>query len=244
MADKQKRHLGDIAFLTHDDGSITRTIVCEVGLEGKYAFLEHSYGPPHSEFDKAAKAVTTLLKKKEQEAEAVLAKIREKIALVGSTEYKERVASAPFKIVSGSFGAALGLDTEMQNIPTPSSYFEPGQQVYCTVTPKTHNSVVPHYRPYPYFVLESRVREAQLMPRGNVHYRLDSYYSPRGVFDTLDVAKKQLVLMFLDETSGSLPLENIRLVSHREEKEANEASIKRIMEQVNREFGVTEPAKA
>lgn len=245
MTDKQKRRLGDVAFLAQNDGMVTRTIVSSVSVKDGYGLLEHSYGPAHFEFEDAVAAVTAMFKKKEQEAEAVLAKIRAQLALVGSAEYKQRVAVAPLKEVSGSIiGAAFGLDGEVEDIPVPSFYFEPGQQVYCVVTPKTHNTVSPHYRPYTYFVLESSVREARLTRGGKVHYRLDSYYSPRAVCADLDEAKKQLVLMFLDETSGTLPLENIRMVSHREEKEANEASTKRIMEQVNRQFGVTEPEKA
>jgi len=233
----QKRRLGDVAFLTHEDGSITRTIVNKVGQDGRFSLLEYSPRPPHFSFEEAVAESAANLQRKLEEIQAALEKVKEQVLLVTAPDYERQVMAAPFKRVTGNvIASAFGLDGEVQDISPPASYMEPGDRVYAVITPETHNMMRPHYRPYAYFVLESTVREAQLMWGGRVTYRLDSDFNPKDLYAEADEAIRSLVNVFCAETSGELLFANVNVVSQQEERDANQASSERIREQVNRQF--------
>jgi hypothetical protein len=228
--------LGEVAFIAHDDGSVSRTIIIGVALDGSADYLEYSYGPYHSQFKDAAAEATAKLKAKEKELEGALRAVREAVAAIAAPEYEQAVLKVPLRRRMGSPMWPM-LDGKVTDVPAPKAYFEPGTRVFGVVSPSTHNTMQPHYRPASYFVLESTVNEARLLPDGAVSYRLDSYYRINELlFSDLDEAKRALARVFAEETGGSLPSDRIRVVSQDEEKAANDLNTKRIAEQVKSQF--------
>lgn len=223
-----KYRLGHIVFLVRDDGLVARSVVNSVGLEGRFSILEHSYRPAHSMFADARGIALALLKKKEAKAEDVLKSIRAQIELVNSSDYEEAVMKEPYVKSSTTFIGDQKIDAEF---PAPATYLEPGTTVYAVITPKTHNMMHPHYRPHPYFVLESKVKDAVLAPNGKIFYHLQSYYAPQDIYPDVDSAKKKLVEVFSTQTGGTLFKQEVKLVTYQEEKSVEAESSRKISEQ-------------
>lgn len=206
------RKLGDIAFYAHES-SVTRTIVSRIGLDGKFDLLEHSHSPVCWDFPTALAITIAKLKTTEKELEEKLVNVRNQIDRVRAPEYMLEVAVSPF-IRRPQTSYLAGTKEEIMDMPVPSKYFEPGQRVYCAITPKTLNLVNSLYRPHAYFVLESTIKEVQLLARGVVDYRLDSDYKPcrNHIYPCLEDAKRGLLETFAAETGGTLQFEMVKLV--------------------------------
>jgi len=235
-----KPRLGESRFFARTDGSIAHTVINSVDSEGNVGLLESTSRKPHVTYQDAVRDARVLLKAEKKKLQGALKTLDKKLKAVNTAAYKKRVLAAPLKHVSGSMAAAaFGLDGEVQNVKAPASYIEPGTQVFCVITPKTHNMMSPHYRPYDYFVLESRLKEAHLQLNGAVSYRIDSHYAPRvGVYTDLDEAKRELVRVFGQETGGTLSIKKVRVVMQKEEKRVEKLQTDRIIKSVNAQLGI------
>ncbi|MDB5225371.1 MAG: hypothetical protein JWL87_323 [Candidatus Adlerbacteria bacterium] len=225
--------LGDTAFIVSDDGAVKRTIVSSVGKEGNIRLLDRAYGQVCTTFVEALAAATAKLKEKERKLQDELGPLQALIARLSSPEYEEEVMGGP--LLRTSTASFLADSPEVVELPAPESYMEPGQKVFCAIVPGTHNGMIPHYRPHPYFVLESEIAETILVERGRVAYRIDSHYHPSSgsIFIDPEEAKKKLVSVFETETGGTLPSENVRIVSREQEKQGSKSSFDRVAGQVS-----------
>lgn len=111
MSATQQRRLGEVAYHVHADGSISRTVVNSLGVDGAYGFLEHSHGLTFFDIEAAIAQAKDIFGKKEAELTRELTKIRAKLAVLDTGGYRKDLAEAPLHSVSGSMiGAAFRLD--------------------------------------------------------------------------------------------------------------------------------------
>ncbi len=67
---------------------------------------------------------------------------------------------------------------DLSKLPSMDNVVQPGTTIWLPVTPRTHHSVIPGFRPESFFVLETTVVSAEwLLRMGYVWYQLDSHYS-------------------------------------------------------------------
>ena len=116
----------------------------------------------------------------------------------------------------------------------PAEYFRPGERVYGIITPDTHHCVTPEWRPHPYFVLVTAVEEVSYAPAwpGMVYYNLGTRYSishPRLYACEADV-RREMTLVFEQQTCGTLHPENVKVIDVSEEKKAHDRFFKEIVE--------------
>lgn len=96
-----------------------------------------------------------------------------------------------------------------------------GDSVFVVVTPKTNHIFLEHFRPKPYFVLETQVTDIDV--RGGRAYRFCTRFAvlPGSVFTDAEAAKAELVRRFAKETDGLLDIKKVTVVSAREEADGN-----------------------
>lgn len=99
-----------------------------------------------------------------------------------------------------------------------------GDCVFVVVTPQMHHIFSQHYRPRPYFVLETHVTAIEEGSRGPAYYFSTGFtVFPKTVFTNKEAAKAELVRRFAEETDGTLAIEKVHVVSAAEEQDGNSA---------------------
>lgn len=110
-----------------------------------------------------------------------------------------------------------------------------GDRVFVVVTPKTHHVFLQHFRPKPYFVLETHITEIVESRRGEVYlFATDFAVFPGLVFRKLCSAKVNLVQRFTEETGGVLVFDKVHFVSAEEERAGTDAINKEIEKYIAR----------
>ncbi len=192
---RHESYLGKRAYIVREDGEIIATIVNEVGEGYCNVSGRKEVGDllPDFTFDlgDATRQAVVIIKKQEQEAEAALTVIKEKLRKLENREYLQ---------VS---------DTKDVQVDTPE--FEPGGVVYSVVTPKDIQNF--RHMASPYFVAEGRVHCVLTAPfGGSVNY----YVPSTGKFNVTDPlfakvsdAKQRLMDVFAKETGGAIALKDI-----------------------------------
>lgn len=223
-----KRYLGEPVFVVKPNGEIVRTAIQEV-LVGEYKFLKGSVQELHYfTFALAVRAAEarvrdlltrdTITRKDEALFNEYLVRLRTK-------EFRESVFAQPLVEQQDglvSFGKAQTLDA---NVEFPKGYIQPGQVVYCLVTPVAFNDNE-RWAPRPYFILVTSIKSVSFAPahKDNLYYglgytRLHFWNNKEHFFTDLEEAKVAMVALFAKETGGSIELENIEVIPVKQEVE-------------------------
>lgn len=231
-----KRRIGDEVFCVDRAGVIMRTAVKEVGLEGRYSLL-HETGSQHflgiDEALGGSEAILKELLKSDDITKRQEADIAERLRNLRTEETRTAILSQELEMGSQLHGIVpkRGLDPATV---FPSEYLEPGTDVFGIVTPDTHNTMSPAWRPHPYFILATRVLSVSFSPvrPGGLYYRLEgtwySFASDR-LFAAEEDARKGVVAVFEEETSGTILPERVRVIPAGEEMGRMKATVDTII---------------
>lgn len=127
---------------------------------------------------------------------------------------------------------------EISEMPSPSEIFKPGDKVWLPVAPKTHLTSTEGFRPEPYFVLETYVREVSWKAYGwtqgwRLFYDIDSHYSIWDIRE-LHASKASAVAALCKRIEAEVPAcaipEKVRVYRRWQEK----AHDKKVMEEITR----------
>jgi hypothetical protein len=216
MAQKQVR-LGQEAFVVvTTDGRVERTMVGAIGPYG-YEFLNGcSSGRGHwFDFDEARDEAVNKLKAHESRLRQELRALAKRWKFLQSDEYRSEVMNSSLKVVDLNPGERRGRTRRLKSVTVPGDYLLPGASVYVVITPKTkaseHREV---YRPYPHFVLETKVQQVYFEADGTAHY---SFTTPFEVEEYFTLKHK--AVRCLESFSELGTLESIPYVSHDEERQ-------------------------
>lgn len=110
-----------------------------------------------------------------------------------------------------------------ETVPNPESYLKPGSIVFVVVTPHTHYSSMPGWRPALYFVFRVRLKSVSWVKFGSgVMYHLDSRYSTRTNADvcaSLKGARDRLTELILEQVpTAMVDRKRIPVFGHQLEK--------------------------
>jgi len=225
--------LGEEVFCVQENGRIVRTAISEVGESDPsrifggsrrkpsgpgYALLNGSSGPHFFALDQAISAAERTLhtriasdgitKAEEQKARDYLKSLR-------TAAFEEALRAEP--IVEGAKLSGFIPEKRYRKDPVfPTEYFLPGQAVYAIITPSDHDTGY-RWRPYPYFLLKTRVEKVSFSPKWehNVFYGIGSSYTVQHsrLCATLAEGREKFAKIFSKETGGTIAPDKIRCVS-------------------------------
>lgn len=92
-----------------------------------------------------------------------------------------------------------------------------GDVVYGVIKWDTLNLFTPHYRPLPYFVLETRVKRIRPDMKQVAEFDTGFLITKQRAFTELNEAKRHLMKVFTEETGGILPFEKVKVVTREDE---------------------------
>lgn len=217
-----KRYLGEPVFVTLA-GSIRRTAVDRVGVNS-YGLLKYDGNPHYFTLEEALAAEAALIRTHFVSEELTVREMRDLRAYAKrllTDEYRAEVLGQKLERGAKLFGAIPG--EQYENDPVfPSGYFEPGTTVYGIVTPRMSYGTSPGWRPRPYFLLKTKIREVLFAPAHSdslhYHYKDTRYHLDKKLlFSRLTQARVAFTERFAEETGGSILPENIQVFTTKQE---------------------------
>ncbi|HVW71596.1 MAG TPA: hypothetical protein VHB93_00380 [Candidatus Paceibacterota bacterium] len=185
--------------------------------------------------DQAIAKARSVLRKRivhKDTTQAEVAKARKVLKRIETASFKKQVLAQPLIEKHRCFSLlpdrALG-----KNETFPAVYFRPDDEVFAVISPKTHYSMSPEWRPHPYFILKERVTKVSYAPRwpDRVVYQFShtNYSIPhRQLSETLEDARRKFVALFEKETGGTIVPSKIHVIAVSAEKKARDQS-RRVM---------------
>lgn len=218
-----KRYLGEPVFVVLP-GAIRRTAIDQVS-QNSYHLLKYDGNPHFFSFEEAVFAEMEVLQSQLGNDEITLKelqRLREYAERLHSDEYRAEVLAQKLERGPQLMGMIERVTYEEDPV-FPKGYIEPGTWVYAIVTPRSHYSLSPGWRPKPYFLLRLKIAAASFAPayQGALHYRLqNTHYHVHAddLFKSLPKARNALVQRFAEETGGSILPENIVVFTTMQEK--------------------------
>lgn len=214
----RKVHLGQCVFVLASDGEVVRTRVSGISVSG-YDFLNGSgsWTKHWFTFPEALVAAKAYYEAKKVQLRKQLRLLATASKRLKTDEYFEQVMKSPYKVVSTEGDSRRSRRLKRVHAPA-RGHLEVGSKVYVAITPHTTAKFYGSdlHRPYPYFVLETKVEEVHSTPQGLVYYTFSTPFNVRKHYTRRHEA------IYDPQFSGQVNSE-IPVVTFKEEKEALDA---------------------
>ena len=198
-------HLGQEVFLLSAQGEVIRTMVALIWKDG-YSFLNGSgsFNAHWFSFNEALSAADDHLQRRSARLRKELRSLAHRRKALVTGEYRESVASTPQRVVDPRDIENRFRTKKLKKVCVPEAYYSPGKIVYVAITPASrHHQDV--YRPYPYFVLETKVTSVCFTPDGKAHYTFSTPFGVIEFFPSLEGAATKLRILSGLEMENDVP---------------------------------------